>query len=368
MLNNLYPESIEESGNYLRIVLQYISKYKLPYNPITYALWYEYVTGRNQQLMNDIHALETENREIPYATILTLFREHVADSQLLLAETKGGEFQTILTEMIQQLGNSCRKVGNQGITLEGYAQKLGHTPSAEIVSAIAKNIILETKSIAAESQVLKNKMETTALEIISLKEQLEGIQQAAKTDMLTGLLNRRGFDEAMAVALQNCVTHHQPLSLILADIDHFKQINDTHGHLIGDNVLKILSRLLQKQIKGKDIAARFGGEEFIIILPQTPLKGAFAVAEQIRKTLEEIRWTTRGSGKAIGTITISLGVAQYKEDETIESLIARSDNALYSAKKAGRNRTMTEMDRGLAGYSTAHQPLRGFTWKQQNTP
>lgn len=348
MLNNLYPESIEESGNYLRIVLQHISRYKLPYNPITYALWYEYATGRNQQLMEEIQALEKENTEITYPIILALFREHVADSQFLLAETKGGEFQTILTEMIRQLGNSYHKIGNQGLTLEGYAQKLGHTPSAELVATIAKNIVQGTKSIVTDSQALKKQMETTASEIISLKEQLEGIKQAAKTDMLTGLLNRRGFDEAMAVAMGNCVRHCQPLSLILADIDHFKRVNDTHGHLIGDNVLKILSRLLKKQIKGKDIVARFGGEEFIIILPETQLNGAFAVAEQIRKTLEEIRWTTRESGKAIGTITISLGVAQYKEAETVESLIARSDNALYSAKKAGRNRTMTEMDKGLA--------------------
>lgn len=344
MLDNLYPESIEESGNYLRIVLQQISKYKLPYNPITYALWYEYATGRNQLLNRDLQALEAEEKEIPFKLILNLFREHVADSQVLLAEEKGCEFQTILTEMITQLADSGTRLGTQGLTLENYAQELGHTTSMELISAIAKNIILETKAIATDSQSLKKQMETTASEIISLKKQLEGIKQAAKTDMLTGLLNRRGFDEAMHEALMNSDNRNRPLSIIMADIDHFKKVNDTHGHLIGDNVLKILSKLLKKQIKGKDTAARFGGEEFIIILPETSLKGAFAVAEQIRETLQAIRWTTKGSGKAIGTITISLGVAQYKVDDSVESLVSRADHALYAAKKSGRNKTMMETD------------------------
>lgn len=144
MLDNLYPESIEEYGNYLRLVLQMvlqkISRYKLPYSPITYSLWYEYAIGRNQQLLQDIQVLETENKEIPFNLILHLFKKHVADNQVLLAGEKSCKFQTILTETITQLTNSGNRLA-------------------------------------------------------------------------------------------------------------------THGHLMGDNVLKILPRLLKKQIKGKDIAA-----------------------------------------------------------------------------------------------------------------
>jgi diguanylate cyclase len=359
MLDNIYPESIDESGKYLRLTLQYISKYTLPYNPITYALWYEYATGRNEQLLNDIKILEKDKIDITFDIVLKLFREHVADSQVLLAEKKANEFQAILTEMTHQLGDSGSKLDDQGNSLKKYAKKLSQTNSLEDVSAIAKGIVSKTKSVVASSHTLKKQMDATASEIITLKRELKGIKQTAKTDMLTGLLNRRGFDEAISKAQQYSVAHNNALSIILIDIDHFKRVNDTYGHLIGDNVLKMLSKLLKEQIKGKDIAARFGGEEFILILPETPLKGAYLLAEQIRMSLRTMRWTAKESGKSIGSISVSLGVAQYKPDETVESLIQRADNALYFAKETGRNKTVTELDLVTAGSSPGEQK-KGF--------
>ena len=344
MLDNLYPESIEESGNYLRLALNYIARYKLAYNPITFALWYEYAAGRNQKLIKEIHALQKENNAMDFKVILKLFRKHVAGNQLLLAEKKTSEFQSILTQMIQQLGHSNSELNDQGNTLKTYARNLGQTTSLDAVSSIAKNIVLQTKAMVAAGRTLKNHMDTTASEIDILKKELEGIKQAAKTDMLTGLLNRRGFDEVLFEAIDHAVADNKALSIILTDIDHFKHVNDSHGHLVGDNVLKMVAKLLKEHIKGKDIATRFGGEEFILILPETHLDGAFVLAEQIRNSLQTMRWIIKDSGDALGSITISLGVAQYKPDETVKSLIERADNALYLAKKKGRNKTMPEQD------------------------
>jgi diguanylate cyclase len=344
MLDNIYPESIEESGKCLRLTLQYISKYNLPYNPITYALWYEYTTGRNEGLLTDIHVLEKNEIDISFEIVLKLFRKHVIDNQVLLAEKKADEFQAILKEITRQLSNSGNELNDQGNSLKSHAEKLNRSTSLADVSAIAQKIVSETKSVVSSSRNLKKQMDETVSEINTLKEELKGIKQAAKTDMLTGLLNRRGFDEAISEALQYSITHNKAFSIILTDIDHFKKVNDTHGHLIGDNVLKMLSRLLNEHIKGKDTAARFGGEEFILVLPDTPLKGAFILAEQIRKSLQTMRWTAKNSGKSIGAITISLGVAQYKPEETVKSLIQRADNALYFAKENGRNKTVTELD------------------------
>jgi diguanylate cyclase len=344
MFDNLYPESIEGSGNFLRLALQYISRHKHPYNPIIYAVWYEYVTGRNEPLLNDIHALEKESIDIPAKIMFKLFRKHVADNKALLAEKKISEFQTILREMTIHLGNSGSKMDNQGSTLETYAKDLGQATSMETISAIAKNIVTETKAMLASSQALKNQMDATVLEINTLKKEKANIKQTAKTDMLTGLLNRMAFDEALAEAMGQSDSQNHPLSIIFTDIDHFKKLNDTHGHLMGDKILKILSRHLKDHIKGKDIASRFGGEEFILILPDTPLEGAFVLAEQIRMSIQTMKWMTRDSGKSIGSVTISLGVAQYKPKETRESLIGRADTAMYFAKEKGRNKTMTELD------------------------
>jgi diguanylate cyclase len=344
MLENIYHESLDDSGKFLRLTLQYISKYKLAYNPISYALWYEYATGRNEKLVHEIHDLQKNKVDISFEIVLKLFRKHVADSQVLLAEKKAVKFQTIIKETAKQLRNSGNELDDQGNSLEKHANELSHSNSLEDASAIANEIVSETKSVVASSHTLEKKMNATASEISTLKKELEGIKETARTDMLTSLLNRRGFDEVMTEQVRHSIKHNRALSIILADIDHFKMVNDTHGHLIGDNVLKMLSKLLKETITGKNIAARFGGEEFIMVLPGTDLKGAFIMAEQIRLSLRSMKWTAKDSGQALGSITISLGVAQYKPEETVESVIQRADNALYFAKENGRNKTGTELD------------------------
>lgn len=306
--------------------------------------YYEYTTGRNERLLTDIQTLQKSKIDISFEIVLKLFKKHVADSQVLLAEKKVGEFQAILMEIIRQLGKSGNKLDDQGNILKSYSKKLSQPTSIEDVSTIAQEIVSGTKSVVTSSQKLKKQMDASVSEISTLKEELKGIKQTARTDMLTGLLNRRGFDQAIYEAQQYSIAEDKAFSIILTDIDHFKKVNDTHGHLMRDNVLKMLSRLLNEHIKGKDIAARFGGEEFIIILPETPLKGAFILAEQIRKNLRSMKWIAKNSGKFIGTITVSLGVAQYKPEETVKSLIQRADNALYFAKRNGRNKTVTELD------------------------
>jgi diguanylate cyclase len=124
----------------------------------------------------------------------------------------------------------------------------------------------------------------------------------------------------------------------MADIDHFKRVNDSYGHLIGDKVLHAVGRALQANVKGKDTASRFGGEEFAVLLPQTPLEGAARLAETLRATIASGRVKSVGSGETVGNITISIGVACYRAGEPAAEFIARADRALYAAKTRGRNR------------------------------
>lgn len=170
---------------------------------------------------------------------------------------------------------------------------------------------METQRIIDGNTDLKNNVHTTISELDALTLELKNLREAAKTDMLTGLLNRRGFEDAIVKPIKDVQEKNAPLTLIIADLDRFKRVNDNYGHLTGDNVLKLLSKLLRKHIKGKDIAGRFGGEEFIMALSETKMDGGFALAEQIRISLEKMKWQSKSSGKDIGTITISLGVAQF---------------------------------------------------------
>nr|NJM02679.1 GGDEF domain-containing protein [Desulfobacula sp.] len=133
-----------------------------------------------------------------------------------------------------------------------------------------------------------------------------------------------------------------PFSIIMVDIDHFKKVNDTYGHLVGDSLLKSIANLLKSHLRKNDIASRYGGEEFLILLPETGIDGATAAAEKIRETLSTKEWKLKETGESMGKITVSMGIGLYKLNEPEEALIKRADDALYLAKSKGRNRIMTQ--------------------------
>lgn len=168
--------------------------------------------------------------------------------------------------------------------------------------------------------------------IAGYQKQLESM---ATTDKLTGVANRQVFDVLFRQVHSHSKRRNIPLSAIMFDIDYFKQINDTHGHPTGDVVLKTLAQKITRCIRESDLFFRWGGEEFLIILPEADIDMAYNLAEKIRKTVEDLVVTF--SGKSI-SITISLGVTTLSEGETSVELIARSDEALYAAKEKGRNR------------------------------
>ncbi len=142
------------------------------------------------------------------------------------------------------------------------------------------------------------------------------------------------------------------LCLLLMDIDHFKKFNDTFGHQVGDEVLKVVARTLKEGVKGRDTPARYGGEEFAVILPQTSLKNAVVVAEQIRTTLASRKLQNRKTGADYGFVTLSIGVSKYRFGESLEALIQRADEALYLGKNRGRNRVVEESELESVGLAS----------------
>ncbi|WP_285423196.1 sensor domain-containing diguanylate cyclase [Pseudomonas sp. efr-133-TYG-103a] len=165
------------------------------------------------------------------------------------------------------------------------------------------------------------------------------IETQAMTDSLTGLPNRRGFDRIAMNAIAETRREHKALSAMLLDLDHFKWLNDTHGHLAGDEVLSGFAEDIRRCLRDTDIICRWGGEEFIILLKDTNISGARRVAEKIRLLAEQHTYVFTGSALQV---TVSLGLTELHPDDTLQSLIARADQALYSAKQSGRNRVCTE--------------------------
>ncbi len=175
-----------------------------------------------------------------------------------------------------------------------------------------------------------------------LRRENQQLYQLATTDSLTRLVNRRYFMERLSTEFSRAKRFNRRLGYLICDIDHFKHVNDTYGHSVGDRVLKQVSAILASTVRSIDTAGRYGGEEFVLLLPETAIEGVLFVAEKIRRTVEEFDFTPEDPNEPNGPahITISLGAATYPEVmvETPEELIELADQALYRAKEAGRNR------------------------------
>jgi diguanylate cyclase len=148
--------------------------------------------------------------------------------------------------------------------------------------------------------------------------------------------------------MDEAYTRQEPLSLMMTDVDQFKKFNDTYGHLTGDQVLRLVAMSVRQNIKGQDIAARYGGEEFAVVLPNTVLRSATTVADHIRRAVMTKELMKRSTGEHLGRVTISIGVAQLRRNDTVQSLIERADTCLYAAKRSGRNRVICETDPEVA--------------------
>lgn len=168
----------------------------------------------------------------------------------------------------------------------------------------------------------------------------------ADTDALTGILNRAGFNEAFSREFSRARRYHQPLSLVLLDLDHFKNVNDGHGHPAGDKVLEGTARLLESRVRESDLVARWGGEEFAILAPMTEAEGAVLLAEKMRGLMEVTQFGP------VGAVTGSFGVAEMRPDDTVEAMLHRVDEALYSAKDSGRNQVRSA-ESGVPGAPAA---------------
>jgi diguanylate cyclase (GGDEF)-like protein len=160
----------------------------------------------------------------------------------------------------------------------------------------------------------------------------EELKQLAVTDILTGAYNRTKFDEIMGREMYRAKRFREPLSIIVFDIDYFKEVNDRYGHITGDYVLKTIAVFIREHIRQIDYLVRWGGEEFVMIAPETDLEGAGVLAERMRKGIESY-----GFDK-VERVTVSFGVTEFKKDDDMDSVLKRADDALYKAKLNGRNR------------------------------
>ncbi|MDB5098160.1 MAG: hypothetical protein JWM80_2581 [Cyanobacteria bacterium RYN_339] len=231
------------------------------------------------------------------------------------------------------------------VPLQAKGKSLGvlYVDSQAVVNTFSEKDLDLLKSIAGhssgaiENATLYSSLNTRAAELEEALAKYRKAEHEATTDMLTGLHNRRYFQDQSAREIELSKRHHRNMSVIMLDVDHFKKFNDTYGHAIGDEVLKVMGKVLPETVRLSDIPARYGGEEFVVLCPDTDSQGAAIVAERIRHAISQVKMYDL-EGKPVRQITASLGVASLTPaDERVAEMLERADTALYACKAGGRN-------------------------------
>lgn len=330
-----YEHSVEKSAEYLRQAIQRMAKQKAALHPISYAVWYDYVAGTNAALNHEVDNLIAKKQALDENSTTQMFQKHIAEADDETAQRVSNGFQKVMTD----ISNSASKAGTDaekfGSALEQWAGDISQEDLANDLNL--NNLFAQTHNIKGSIGSLKAQLAESTREIEALKNEIRKAKDEALSDGLTGLINRKGFDMALAVCLTTASKAQGP-SLLIADIDFFKRINDTYGHLFGDKVIQAVSQILKAHAKGTQTAARYGGEEFVLLLPETSLDEAQRIADKIRTTVEKISIKNSLKNESVANITISLGVASYTQGESMLEFVARADSALYQSKHAGRNR------------------------------
>lgn len=214
----------------------------------------------------------------------------------------------------------------------------------DAIRDLLSNIRKQIAEVVDHGRSFESKIAKYSSELTDLTRQLDQSKKAAMLDPITGIGNRRRFEASLKDILSHLTDFNGKVSVLLADIDHFKNVNDTLGHTVGDQVLRLVASNFVSNLKGGDVVARWGGDEFAAILPNTTLDNALTVAETVRESISKRSLKNTETGETMGKLSLSIGVSTYRQGDNAHKLIFRADQALYEAKRLGRNRSVPEDD------------------------
>ena len=264
-----------------------------------------------------------------------------------LSEAKQS-FKQMITVFVQRLGMMSDSTGSYQNKIEGYSKKLSSTDDITQINSIVESLMLDTRMVQADivrsrEDLLKQQKiaEVAEEKIRTLELELNNLSEKVRIDQLTGVLNRRGLDEAFVKEFSRAQRGKSNLSVMLLDIDNFKQCNDTYGHDVGDKVLQHLASAVKQCVRPIDVIARYGGEEFVILLPDTSIEKAVEAGTRLQRELTK-RFFMYNNERLL--VSFSAGVAMYKVGEDQSAVIQRADKAMYRAKELGKNRVISEND------------------------
>ena len=331
-----------------------MSEHGIVPTPANYEIFYAYTAGENSAVARIMGDRLKAKMPISQTMLDDLRERFFSTARVEKAIEKTGQDLTgAVNAVFERLETHGRDAEAYGRALSAASGELDNKQSPEAMRKVVDSLVAATHAMETRTKDLEADLQRSSQHINELQAKLNDVRKESLTDMLTGIANRKAFDLEIERAIELARLEDVPMCLMMCDIDHFKKFNDTFGHQTGDQVLRLVGSCLAENVKGRDTAARYGGEEFAVILPHTGLSHAVVVAEQVRHAVQSKKLVKKSTGDILGSISISIGVAQLHHMEDKASLIARADSCLYAAKDAGRNRVVSDSDLASAKRTNA---------------
>jgi diguanylate cyclase len=336
-----YRERKDQSAELLRLALAEMGRHDAAFTPINFTVWYEHVAGINPRLSQAIaHQLTVEPR-FTDETVERLHRDHIADIDHGKAERISDQFQRVMKGMADAATHTGEAAGAFGTQLGELGNALRASDEASL-GRWTEVVLSGTQRMQASVDALRTQVASSQKEIETLRADLERARIDATLCPLSRVLNRKGFDARLDAMLATAPSQGRAHCLMMFDIDHFKRVNDTHGHLIGDRVIQALGEVMRVSVTAPGASsARYGGEEFAVLVPETTPAEALQLAELVRSRTKAMKVKNRSTNEVLLTVTISGGITMVHPGDDAASVIARADAALYRSKQAGRDRVTT---------------------------
>ncbi len=335
---------IESSQGWARHCMELMAQHGVPPTPSNYCLWYGYAAGSIPSLRQEMDDMLRHGIAFTMQETVRLFEKYFGtDREAKGLERIGSDLTQALGAVVKQIGQADQDstaFGDRLKALDGSLRSVA-TGEGTGVQEIVVGLIQATQDMADKNHTLQTQLNKSSAQVTVLRDHLQQVRAEALTDGLTGVANRRCFDLKLVEQSKAALKAGSDLCLVLIDIDHFKRFNDTYGHKVGDQVLKVVGFQLKAAAGTDELPARYGGEEFALILPKCSLDQAAKRADQLRRNLASQYLRNKSSGENFGQVTVSIGVARYRASEPLEDFIGRADSALYEAKHTGRNRVVS---------------------------
>ncbi len=349
--------TLGEAREIAEAALRHMAVLEIPPTPANFAVWFAYASGTDPHLCRTIDVLMDSGQ--PFDTL----RSAEIHDRFILPTYRSSAVDTLADDLHQVAGNLTTTVGDVREGARRYRDALaGATEMLERGEAgptreLVDGLVHETRIMEARNARLRERLERSSGEIARLRESLEETRREASTDGLTAIANRARFERELRLAAARASEAGGTLCLLMADIDRFKTFNDKHGHPVGDQVLRLVGRVLTDAIRPADLAARYGGEEFAVILPDCSLEEAVVIAERIRERIGQRHVVRRSNGEDLGAVTLSIGATAYRPGEAVSDAVERADAGLYLAKQSGRNRVAVVPPPSSPPLPPASEPL-----------